>query len=130
MINTGNIKMKKLLLLVGLVVFFLPSAVFADNSLDSINQKVCSRFEEDVSKLAAIMEEARDRKNIKETRVAFGGINTPIKSADYQITFAAEAIAYQRAQKYSSKSELKYSLESLRDKVLNAKSKVRQVLDE
>ena len=97
---------------------------------DQINQKVCDRFEVDVSKLAAIMDEVKERKDIKETRVAFGGIDTPIKSADYQITFAAEAIAYQRVQKYSSTSQLRNSLEALKNKVLDAKSKVRQVLDE
>lgn len=97
---------------------------------DQVNQKVCDRFETDVSKLAAIMEEIKDRKGIKETRVAFGGIDTPIKSADYQITYAAEAIAFQRAQKYSSIGQLKNSLEVLRTKILNAKTKVKQVLDE
>lgn len=120
--------MKKLLLFVGFLLVLIPSTVFANITLNDVNQKVCDRFEEDVSRLAGIMEEVRARKGIKETRVAFGGIDDAIKSADYQITFAAEAIAYQRAQKYSSQRELRYSLEGLKEKVLRAKSEVGKAL--
>ncbi len=81
-------------------------------------------------KLAAIMEELRRRKGITETRVAFGGVDTPIKSADYWITSAAEAVAYQRAQKYSSQSQLRNSLEVLISKILNAKKEVGKALDD
>ena len=122
--------MRKWIFSLVIVLFLSPSAVFASLSLDQVNQKVCNRFEEDVSRLAAIMEEVRRRKGITETRVAFGGIDDQIKSADYQVTFAAEAIAYQRAQKYSSKSELRYSLEGLKTKVLRAKSEVGKALNE
>lgn len=117
-------------IVVFVIFVFLPVTVFAAPSLDEVNQKVCNRFEEDVSKLAAIMEELRGRKGITETRVAFGGVDTSIKSADYQITYAAEAIAYQRAQKYSSKKELRYSLEVLKNKILKAKQEVGEALDE
>ncbi len=113
-----------------LLMLLLPSMAFAAANLDQANQKVCDRFESDVSKMAAIMDEVRDRKGIKETRVAFGGIDTPIKSADYWVTYAAEAVAYQRAQKYSSKAQLKYSLEVLKERVLRAKTEVGKVLDE
>lgn len=115
-----------------LIVFVLvfPFSVYASDSLHDINQKVCDRFEEDVTRMAAIMEELRRRNGITETRVAFGGIDTKIKSADYWITYAAEAIAYQRAQKYSSKSQLRSSLEVLRGKVLRAKSEVGKALEE
>lgn len=116
------------LVLVGLVLLIFPVTVFAASTLDSINQKVCNRFEEDVSRLAAIMEEVRNRAGIKETRVAFGGIDDAIKSADYQITFAAEAIAYQRAQKYSTVKQLRSQLEVLSGKVLRAKAEVGKVL--
>ena len=119
--------MKKLIVAF-ILVFLIASPTFAFSSLDQVNQKVCDRFEEDVSRLAGIMEEVRRRHGIKETRVAFGGIDDQIKSADYWITYAAEAIAYQRAQKYSSKSELRYSLEGLRQKVLRAKSEVERAL--
>ncbi len=76
------------------------------------------------------MEEVKNRKGITETRVAFGGIDTPVKSADYQITFVAEAIAFQRAQKYQSQNQLRNSLEVLKNKVLQAKTLVGRTLDE
>ena len=120
----------KTFLLILVIVLFTPLNAFAYTSLDQVNKRVCDRFEEDVSKLAAIMEEARNRKGITERRVAFGGLDTEIKLADYQITYAAEAIAYQRAQKNSSKNELKASLEVLRGKILQAKAKVGSVLNE
>ncbi len=122
--------MGRWILIILSLLIFLPQAVFASTSLDQINQKVCNRFEEDVSRLAAIMEEKRNRLGIKETRVAFGGVDTPIKSADYAITYAAEAIAFQKAQKFSSNSQLKYSLEGLRSKILKAKSDVGKALNE
>lgn len=106
------------------------SLVHAQVNLDVVNQKVCDRFEEDTAKLAAIMEEYRNRNGIKETRVAFGGIDTKVKSADYWITYAAEAIAYQRAQKPGSVSGLKSSLQVLAGKVLKAKGEVRKAIDE
>jgi len=122
--------MKIFLLHLAVIVFFLPFTVSAITlSLNDVNQKVCDRFESDVSRMAAIMEEVRDRKGIKETRVAFGGVDTPIKSADYQITYVAEAIAFQRAQKYPSEAALKSSLEILKGKILQAKTQVRKVLD-
>lgn len=76
------------------------------------------------------MEELRKRKGITETRVAFGGVDTPIKSADYWITFGAEALAYQRVQKFSGKADLKYSLEVLQGKILTAKNQVRKALED
>ena|SRR5258708_6788534 len=121
--------MMQILLSFIFLLIFLPSTIFAANSFDQINQKVCDRFEEDVSRLAAIMDELKDRKGIKETRVAFGGLDTPIKSADYQITYAAEAVAFQRVQKFSSKNELKYSLEALKGKILTAKNVAEKVLN-
>lgn len=113
-----------------IITIIIATPIFAATTFDEVNQKVCSRFEEDLSKLAAIMEELRRRKGITETRVAFGGVDTPIKSADYSITYAAEAIAFQKAQTYSAKSDLKYSLETLKGKVLKAKNDVLGALDE
>lgn len=113
-----------------LLFLVFPVIVFATTSLDEVNQKVCERFEDDLSKMAAIMEQLRERKGILETRVAFGGVDTPIKSADYQVTYAAEAVAFQRAKKYSSKSELRYSLEVLKNKILRAKNEVGKALNE
>lgn len=114
----------------GIILLIFPSTILAAPSLEEVNQKVSLRFEEDVSKLAAIMEELRERKGIKETRVAFGGIDNQIKSADYWVTFAAEAIAFQKAQKYLSQTTLKSSLQALAAKVRRAKNEVRKVLDE
>lgn len=123
----------KVLILIILILLLLPPTILAadtTNTLYQINQKVCDRFEGDLSKLAAIMEELRRRKGITETRVAFGGVDTKIKSADYWITYAAEALAYQRAQKYSSQAQLRSSLEVLKNKILKAKGEVRKALDE
>lgn len=122
--------MKKWIILVGVMMLIFPVTVLAVPNLDQINQKVCNRFEEDILRLAAIMEEVRRRKGITETRVAFGGIDTPIKSADYWITYAAEAIAYQRAQKYTSVADVRYSLQTLANKILRAKAEVRKALNE
>lgn len=121
-------KMGKLLFVILMTLILLPQTIFAMATIDEMNQKVCTRFEEDMSRLAAVMEEVRRRKGIIETRVAFGGIDDAIKSADYQITYAAEAIAFQRAQKYSSTSQLKGSLEVLKNKVLKAKLEVGKAL--
>lgn len=111
-----------------ILIISLISPAFAFTSLEEVNKKVCDRFEEDASRLAAIMEEVRNRKGIVETRVAFGGVDTPIKSADYWITYAAEAIAFQRAQKYSTAKQLRSSLGVLRGKVLRAKTEVGKAL--
>lgn len=116
------------LVLVGLVLLIFPVTVFAAPSLEEANQKVCNRFEEDVVRMAGIMEELRRREGIIETRVAFGNVDTQIETADYWITYAAEAIAFHRAQKYSSKQQLRSSLEVLKGKVLRAKSEVGKAL--
>ena len=114
-----------------LIIFFIfaPLTAFAVSSLDQVNQRVCNRFEEDLNKMAAIMEELRARKGITETRVAFGGYDTQIKKADYFVTFAAEAVAYQRIQKYSSQQNLRNSLAVLKGKLLRAKTEVGKALD-
>lgn len=113
-----------------LISWLLVTPVYAAPTLDAVNQKVCDRFEEDLNKLAAIMDEVRSRKGITETRVAFGGVDTPIKSADYQVTFAAEALAYQRAQKHSNVGGLRSSLGVLAGKIIQAKGQVKKVLNE
>lgn len=123
--------MKILVIIIFLLFISLPPIIFAStNSLGLINQKVCDRFEGDTIKLAAVMEEIKRRKGITETRVAFGGIDTPIKNADYWVTYAAEAVAFQRAQKYSSQDQLRNSLEILKNKILKAKGEVGKALNE
>ncbi len=126
--------MKKLGLFFGILLIFLPVTISAavtspSVTLDQMNQKVCDRFEEDVAKLAAIMEELKRREGITETRVAFGGSDTPIKTADYWVNYAAEALAYQRIQTYSSKSYLRGNLETLKGKILRAKNEAGKALD-
>ncbi|MCR4306203.1 MAG: hypothetical protein NUV73_03920 [Candidatus Daviesbacteria bacterium] len=116
-----------------MIIFFSSTAYAVTpsvDSLDQINQKVSNRLEGDILKLAAIMEELRRRKGIQETRVAFGGVDTKIESADYQVTYVAEALAFQRAQKFSSKAQLRNNLEVLRGKILRAKTEVGKALDE
>ncbi len=117
----------------------------ADEVLYQINQDVCFRFEEDLNKLAAIMEEVRAREGVLETRVAYGNVNTKIEQADYQINFAAEALAYQKAQSYTpysvsenniknsflgSKNRLESDLNILANKILAAKQQVKVVINE
>jgi len=119
------------LLLVPLILLFpLIPFVSAATPADyyQINQKVCGRFEEDTVRLSAIMEELRSRQGITETRVAYGNVDTPIERADYWVTYGAEAIAFQRAKKYSSKNALKSDLVILQNKILRAKGEVKKVL--
>lgn len=120
--------MRKLVLAL-LIVLFFPITIHAAGSLDQINQKVCDRFEQDALRMAAIMDQVKERKGITETRVAFGGSDTPIKQADYWVNYAAEAIAFQRAQKYSAKVKLKSNLEVLKNKVLQARKAVGKALE-
>ncbi len=118
----------KFIITITVITIITPFSAYAFQSLDQVNQTVCTRFEEDTSRLAGIMEEVRRRQGIKETRVAFGGIDDQIKSADYQVTYAAEAIAFQRAQKFSSASQIRSSLEVLKGKVLKAKAEVGRAI--
>lgn len=122
--------MNIIIIVIIIITVIFPLSVSAQTNLSVVNQKVCDRLEEDTSRLAAIMDELRDRKGITETRVAFGGVDTPIKSADYWVNFAAEAIAYQRAQKLSSAAGLRSNLEVLKGKVLRVKDEVGKALDE
>lgn len=125
--------MQRSLLFVTFLIVILgmpPSTLSGSNSeIFYSNQKVSDRFEENINKLAAIMDELRYRQNITETRVAYGGVDTPIEQADYWVNFAAEAIAYQRVQNYNSASSLRGSLEVLKLKVLRAKTEVKQALN-
>ena len=107
------------------LLFFLPAPVFAQS-------KAFVRFEQDLNKLSAIMEELKVRKGIdgQKTLVAFGIPQNPIESADYWITYAAEALAFQKAQKYTSLNDVRYSLQTLAGKILKAKTQVRKALNE
>lgn len=117
----------------------------ADRLLSETNQRVSARFEEDVVKMAAIMEELKVRLNIggQPTVVAFGQGKTPIENADYWVNYAQEAVAFQKIQDYTpkiwgetslvgattaSKNRLRGDLGGLRGKVVQAKLKVSEAL--
>jgi hypothetical protein len=118
------------LVFLSLTLHFAVIPAFAAPVLSDINKRVCDRFENDTSILAAVMDEVRSRKGIKETRVAFGGVDTQIESADYSITYSAEAIAYQRSKKYTSVGALKSDLQILAGKIIKAKAEVGKAINE
>ena len=120
---------KWILLLLIFPLLILVPKIYAI-SLDEVNQKVCNRFEEDTARLAGVMEELRRRKGITETRVAFGNVDTQIETADYWITYAAEAIAFQRSKQPQSEAGLRSQLQTLAGKVIRAKNEVRKALNE
>lgn len=116
--------------------------ISADNELKNINQTVCNKFQLDLDKLSAILEEEKSRQNVTKTVVAYGQGNTPLDTAAYYLNYAAEALAYQRAQDYTpaigggnfkgainySSSNLKGNLETLQNKILRAKSEVKKAI--
>lgn len=107
--------------------------------LGTINQNVCNGFDNDLSKMAAILDEEKKRQNITSTRVAYGMGSTPMDQAEYYLNYAAEAVAYQRVQDYSSSdskasaqnslSRLISSLTTLQGKVTRAKTEAKTALD-
>ncbi len=105
------------------ILFLMSAPVLAES-------KAFVRFEQDLNKLSAIMEEFKIRKGIdgQKTLVAFGTPQNSVESADYWITYAAEALAYQKVQKYTSKSEARYSLQILVNKILKAKAEVKKAI--
>ena len=122
--------MGKWLLIALFLLLILPLTVSAFSSLDNVNQKVTARFDLDIARLAAIMEEFKKRQGVIETRVAYGEVDTKIEKADYWVNFAAEAIAYQKIQKYSAQPRLKSDLGVLKNKILKAKNEVSKVINE
>lgn len=116
----------------------------ADQLLYDINQKVCSRFDQDLINLSAILEELKRRNNVTSNVVAFGQGDTPIDTAAYWLNYAAEAVAYQRIQDYTptlnlsnlassitnSMNSLKGDLGVLKNKVIRAKTEVKKAVDE
>ena len=121
------------------------TVIQVDKQLVETNQQISLRFEEDVNKLAAIMQEIKARMKIEDqpTVVAFGTAANQIEAADYSVNFAAEAVAFQKIQDYtpvittesnlsgpisSSVNRMKADFSVLRGKVLRAKSEVSKVL--
>ncbi|MFA5932824.1 MAG: hypothetical protein WCV81_01000 [Microgenomates group bacterium] len=119
------------------------SIITADNELKNINQLVCNRFQLDIDKLSAILEEEKSRQNVTKTVVAYGQGNTKLDTAAYYLNYAAEALAYQRIQDYTpqigsgnyagainnSAANLKSNLVSLQNKILRAKSEVKKAIN-
>lgn len=115
----------------------------ADWELKNTNQAVCDRFEMDLDKMAAVLDEEKSRQGITNTVVAYGQGSTPLDSAAYSLNYAAEALAYQRSQDYTpnisgtnlagvinnSSANLKSNLQILRTKILNAKTEVKKAIN-
>lgn len=113
----------------------------ADKMLNEINQKVCERFDEDVTKMAAILEELKRRAGVTETVVAFGQGDTTLDKAAYWVNYAQEAVAFQKIQDYTpqigsdpsigianSQANLRSSLVGLQQKIIRAKNEVKKAL--
>jgi hypothetical protein len=119
------------------------SILSADTELKNINQIVCNRFQLDVDKLSAILEEEKSRQNVTKTVVAYGQGNTKLDTAAYYLNYAAEALAYQRIQDYTpaigsgnyasvinnSAANLKSNLGILQNKILRAKAEVKKAIN-
>lgn len=115
----------------------------SDQMIYDINQSVCSRFEEEIAKLSAILEELKRRTGITETVVAYGKGDTPLDDSAYWVNWAAEALAYQKIQDYTpqitpsnfvspiqtSQSKLRNDLIGLRGKILKAAGELQKGID-
>jgi hypothetical protein len=114
-----------------------------DQQLKETNLKIAVRFEEETLKLGAVMEEYKRRQGIKETRVAYGNVDSAIEQADYWVNYAAEAVAYQKIADYTpygvSENNISASANSaintirldysvLRGKIMRAKSEVAKLV--
>lgn len=116
-----------------------------DELLYQTNQDVCDRFDEEVVKMSATLQEFRRRLDVedKPTVVAFGSGRNQIEDAEYWVNWAAEAVAYQRIQDYTpqfssdanlkssaknSAANLKSNLNGLASKIIKAKGEVSQAL--
>lgn len=116
----------------------------ADQMLYDINQKVCSRFDQDLTNLSAILEELKRRNGVTKTVVAFGQGDTQIDTAAYWLNYAAEANSYQKIQDYTPSPNLsnlsgsityrmnglKGDLGVLKNKIIRAKTEVKKAVDE
>lgn len=115
----------------------------ADKMLSEINQSVCDRFDMDINKLSAILEEEKFRQQVTKTVVAYGQGNTPLDTAAYYLNYAAEANAFQKVQDYTpqiangknlaggvnaSISNLKSNLQTVKGKILRAKTEIKKAI--
>lgn len=114
----------------------------ADQLLNQINQQVCLRFDEEINRLSAILEEEKVRQGRTDTIVAYGRGETQLDTAAYYLTYAAEAVAYQKIQDYTpqigqgnpdtavrlSLNNLRGNLQTVQVKILKAKQEVKKAL--
>lgn len=115
----------------------------ADQDLQSTNQTVCNRFDQDIAIMGAIMQELERRHHITSAVAGFGQLNSPIDRAEYYLNYAEEAVAYQKIQDYTpdiaggnlkggvteSLNELQSNLNTLQGKMLKAKQEVQLAVD-
>lgn len=117
----------------------------AEKLLKQVNLTICSRFDEDIAKLTAILEEVKVRTNREgeSTTVAYGQGESQLDNAAYWLNFAQEAVAYQKSQDYtpqisgdasvlgaltSSMNKLSGDLKGLKGKILRAKTEMSKVV--
>lgn len=117
----------------------------ADKVLVESNQKVLVRFDEDIAKMTAILEEYKNRQGLEgaETTVAYGQGDSPVDTAAYWLNYAAEAVAYQKIQDYtpnisgdasvngaikSETASLRADLIGLKGKILKAKGELQKII--
>lgn len=110
--------------------------------LNDLNQTICKRFDIDIARMGAILEEEKRRKGVTKTVVAYGQGSSPLDSAEYYLNYAAEAVAYQKIQDYTpsitggnlkggvsaSLANLLSDQKILQGKVLRAKAQVLKTL--
>ena len=113
-----------------------------DQKLNEVNQTVCNKFDLDIAKLSAILEEEKVRQKTTQTVVAYGRGETPLDNAAYYLNYAAEAVAYQKSQDYTpqlganpkpalsiSLANLKSDLRVAQNKILKAKAELKKAID-
>lgn len=115
----------------------------ADGMLNQVNQTVSGRFDVDLAKLSAILEEEKSRQKVTKTVVAYGRGSTPLDAAAYYLNYAEEAVAYQKSRDYTpqiygnnlsgavaaSINNLQADLQTLQGKVLRAKTEIKKAVD-
>lgn len=117
----------------------------ADKLLVETNQKVLSRFDEDMAKMTAALEEYKRRQNLEGegTKVAYGQGESQLDQAAYWLNYAAEAVAYQKIADYTPQisgdssvngainaqiADLKADLIGLKGKILKAKGELLKIV--
>lgn len=117
----------------------------ADKLLVETNQKVLVRFDDDIAKMTAVLEEYKSRQNLEgaNTKVAYGQGDSQLDQAAYWLNYAAEAVAYQKIADYTPQISddasvpgainrqvniLKADLTGLKAKILTAKVQILKVI--